>query len=99
MGLQDRHSQPASCLHLPRQEMSGLWDRHLLSAAYLYVQTDVIGTRQIIGTVTLFRNGNGSIKRGAKPCLGKRPSGHIVPILRVRETPPTPHAQRDPSGS
>ena len=43
-------------------------------------------------------NGDDRIRRGAEPCLSKRPRGHILPIRRVRETLTT-HAQRDPSGS
>ena len=51
-----------------------------------------------LSSVNLLNNGNNKIKRGAKPCLDKRPRVQVFPILRVRETPTT-HVQRDPSGS
>ena len=51
-----------------------------------------------LSSVTLLSNGNDRITREAEPCLVKRPRGHVLPILRVRETS-TAHAQKDPSGS
>lgn len=39
-GLQDRHSQLASCLYFLKQEMGGLQDGHLQPAIYLYFKRE-----------------------------------------------------------
>ena len=51
-----------------------------------------------LSSVDLLNNGNDRSRIGPEPCLGKGPRDHMLPILRIRETP-TAHAQRDASGS
>ena len=41
---------------------------------------------------------NDRLRRGAEPCLVKRPRGHILPILRVRETPQLHMLRKTPLG-
>ena len=102
-GYQDRHLQLASCLYFLRQERGGLQDKHLQRVTYLYfkIETSWIqaqGKWLVLVFCELVKQWKWQDQKRAKPCLGKRPRGHKLPTLGVRETPTT-RVQRDPSGS
>ena len=69
---------------------------HLQPATCLYFKIEVNNRNEVnnwtLPSVDTLNNGNSWGRKGL------RSRGHIFPILGVRETP-TPHAQKDPSGS
>ena len=80
-GLQDRHLQLASYLHFLRQEIGTTSLLFILPEA-----GDSWTPRQNFTTSPLatLSGKNNRPRQIIKPFLGKRPRGHILPILRVR---------------
>ena len=99
-GLQERHS-PLLFIHL---EAGGWW---ALGQTFATSHLPTLQGRNSnrhkasnwdLPSANLLNNSNDRLKIEAEPRLDKRPRGHVLPILRIGETPTT-QVQRDPSGS